>query len=169
MSWLLQLFRSGLTGKRVRSIGRPPSVVLTTQCQRELRHCLAPEIQKGHEGVAYLFGLTSDGVTLAVTAYRPDVETSPGSFRVAAASMAQVVRSAAKNHLSVVGQVHTHPSIAYHSEGDFQGMHIKFPGFVSIVLPDYGVNLPTFANADVVFFTSTDKWQLIAVENLAIV
>ena len=56
--------------------------------------------------------------------------------------MARVVRASAETGLQVVGQVHTHPGRAYHSQGDNQGARIAYTGFVSIVIPEYGQHLP---------------------------
>ena len=59
----------------------------------------------------------------------------------------KVVRAAVDRGLQVVGQVHTHPGDAYHSDGDNAGARIAFTGYVSIVLPDYGRDLPALTRA----------------------
>jgi proteasome lid subunit RPN8/RPN11 len=144
-------------------------LAITAQCLRELEVCLSPARQKRHEGVAYLFGLTANGTTLAVTAFRPQAETTPGSFRVSAAAMAKAVRAAADSHLAVVAQVHTHPKIAYHSQGDIDGANIRYPGFASLVIPIYGDALPSLDRTDILIYAGENGWNPIIVGDVAIV
>lgn len=121
----------------------PPRALLTTDLVLGLRPQLNGSIGRRHESIAYLLGFTSGNATLATTAVWPDATTSPGSFDVAPAAMAYVMRTAADTGLQVVGQLHTHPGDAYHSDGDVEGARIAYPGFISLVLPDYGKNLPS--------------------------
>ena len=55
--------------------------------------------------------------------------------------------------LQVVGQLHTHPGEAHHSAGDLEGMRIRYPGYFSIVVPDYGSQLPSFKHAHILMWT----------------
>lgn len=130
----------------------PPRLVLTEACIEALRTCMEPEIRRGHEGVAYVVGQTDGTVTLGVAAVRPEAATTRGSFSVTAPAMAKVVRTAIKAGLQVVGQVHTHPGHAYHSDGDVDGARIVYRGFVSVVLPDYGRRLPALDGAAIYMF-----------------
>ena len=120
----------------------PFGFVWTEPCVRAVHDCLMPAIGRQHEGVAYLLGQTDGNTTVAVAAIRPEAATTSGSFDVTSAAMARVVRASAETGLQVVGQVHTHPGRAFHSQGDDQGAHIAYTGFVSIVIPDYGRHLP---------------------------
>jgi proteasome lid subunit RPN8/RPN11 len=113
---------------------------------------MAPEITKGHEGVAYLFGQTNADSTLVVGAIRPECKTTPGSFNVSSAAMARVVRGAGDAGLQVVGQIHSHPKEAFHSSGDEDGARIAYDGFVSVVVPDYGRRLPSLHGAAFYFY-----------------
>ena len=99
-----------------------------------------------------MIGLTDGTTTLAVASIRPQAATTRGSFSVNAPAMAQVVRSATRAGLQLVGQVHTHPGKAYHSDGDVEGARIVYRGFVSIVLPDYGRRLPALEGAAMYMF-----------------
>ena len=117
-----------------------PRLVLTEACVAGLRPCLEPEIRKGHEGIGYLLGLSDGTTTLAVSVVRPKATTTPGSVTVDSPSVARVVRLAVDRDLQLVGQVHTHPGRAYHSDGDEAGARIAYSGYVSIVLPDYNSN-----------------------------
>lgn len=135
----------------------PPRIVISEACLAALSECLALEIRKGHEGIAYLLGQTDGATTVAVAAIRPDAQTTRGSFNVGTPAMARVVRAAVDRGLQVVGQVHTHPGDAYHSEGDDEGARIAFTGYVSLVLPDYGRNLPTLTGGAAFFFFQAGK------------
>ena len=135
-----------------------PTLLLTEACLAGLHVCLAPEMCKGHEGIAYLFGRTDGAITLAVTAFRPAAKTTPGSFLVEPPAMARGVRAPATLRLQVIAQVHTHPSMAYHSEGDVEGARIRYPGYSSIVLPNYGRSLPRLDDAAVYVFDRAHTW-----------
>jgi proteasome lid subunit RPN8/RPN11 len=113
---------------------------------------MEPEIEKGHEGIAYLLGHSDGTNTLTVAAIRPHARTTQGSFAVGSLAMACVVRSAVDCGLQLVGQVHTHPGRAYHSGGDEDGARIAYSGYVSIVLPDYGRRLPRLDGAATYMF-----------------
>jgi proteasome lid subunit RPN8/RPN11 len=135
-----------------------PKLLLTQACLEGLQVCLAPEMHKSHEGIAYLLGRTDGAITLAVTAFRPDAKTTPGSFVVELRAMARGVRAAANLGLQVVAQVHTHPSMAYHSDGDIEGARIRYLGYGSIVLPNYGRSLPRLDDAAVYIFGVANAW-----------
>ena len=147
----------------------PPRLILTESCVSALSECMEPEIRRGHEGVAYVLGQTDGAVTLAIAAVRPQAATTRGSFFVSAPAMAQVVRTAIRAGLQVIGQVHTHPGKAYHSDGDVEGARIVYRGFVSVVLPDYGRRLPTLDGAAVYMFRGKAGFAEIAPEHAGIV
>jgi proteasome lid subunit RPN8/RPN11 len=112
-------------------------VLLTETLPFALQRCIAREITQRHEGIAYL-GQT-DGVTTTVLgAIRPEAVTTPGSFSISAAAAARAVRKINDIGLQLVGQIHSHPGGAYHSDGDETGARIAYGGFVSIVVPNYG-------------------------------
>ena len=146
-----------------------PRLIVTEACVAALRGCLAPEIRKVHEGISYLAGRTDGTTTLAVAAMRPDAGTTRGSFNVSAPAMARIVRAAASQGLQVVGQVHTHPGEAYHSDGDEDGARIAYTGYVSLVLPDYGRRLPAFDAAAVFMFRAPVGFVEIRLSSFTIV
>jgi len=130
---------------------------MTAGCVRALAICLAPEREKRLEGITYLFGQTNGKTTLAVGAIRPEAKTTVGSFQVQSQAMAKFVRSVCDMGLKVIGQVHTHPGQAYHSDGDVEGARIAYSGYVSIVLPDYGRYLPNLTGAVIYMYQSDQK------------
>ena len=126
-----------------------PRLVLSEACLDGVARSLRRTIAACHEGIVYLLGHTDGETTVATTAIQPAAHTTHGSFNVSSVAMARVVRAAADHGLQVVAQVHSHPGEAYHSEGDVAGARIKYPGYVSIVLPDYGRQLPSLEGAAV--------------------
>jgi hypothetical protein len=73
--------------------------------------------------------------------------------------MAKVVRVAMGYGLQVVGQVHTHPKLAFHSDGDELGARIRYSGYVSIVLPEYGCALPDISEAAMFMYLAGKGFQ----------
>ncbi len=151
--------------------GPPPPrrFVITESCITALGICMAPEIKKGHEGVAYLLGQSDGTTTIAIAAIRPAAMTTKGSFNVPPAAMARVVRAAVDRGLQVIGQVHTHPGQAYHSDGDDDGAKIAFTGFISIVLPHYGRHLPSFTGAAAYVFKVGERFMVLDPATIVIV
>lgn len=134
----------------------PPrlAAVMTTQCRDQLTEELRRSLRRGHEGMVYFVGLTTGKMTLAVSAVLPEAVTTHGSVDVGAAEIGKIVRGAASAGLQVVGQLHTHPGDAYHSDGDLAGMRIRYPGYVSLVVPEHGARLPSLDQAHVLMWTA---------------
>jgi proteasome lid subunit RPN8/RPN11 len=127
-------------------------LIITESALLCMQQSLAAETAKRHEGIAYLLGQTNGSTTIVLGAVRPESHTTRGSFNVTSLAMAKVVRKADDAGLQVVGQIHTHPGEAYHSDGDVEGARIAYDGFVSIVAPDYGRLLPSLTRCAVYFF-----------------
>lgn len=145
-----------------RAINRLPAprLIVTEASLHAMRECVATEIALHHEGITYLLGQTNGTTTIVIGAIRPNANTTRGSFEVSSVAMARVVRTAASAGLDVVGQLHTHPTHAYHSEGDEEGARIAYNGYVSIVVPDYGHHLPSLAGAAIYFYRNRSFTQL---------
>ncbi len=118
-----------------------------------MARALVDSLEKGHEGIVYFVGLTTGTTTLAVYGISPDSVTTPHSVDVDAPDLGKVIRSAAMAGLQVVGQLHTHPRTAYHSPGDLEGMRIRYPGYFSTVVGDYGSQLPSLEQAHTLMWT----------------
>ncbi len=126
---------------------------MTTQCRDELTDKLRGNIRRGHEGIVYFVGLTTGSTSLALFAVAPEADATAGSVDVSALELGKVIRLAAMAELQVVGQLHTHPCGAYHSDGDLTGMKIRHPGYFSIVVPNYGAELPSLRDAHTLMWT----------------
>ena len=147
MQWFRRLFARRKPPGMTPAPLRPPQFVLAAECLTGLAACFEHTAAQEHEGIAYLLGRADTEVTLAVAAIRPEARTTRGSFEVGSAAMARVVRTASDCGLQVVGQVHSHPGDAFHSDGDVAGARIRYYGYVSIVVPEYGRRLPDLCGA----------------------
>ena len=129
-------------------------VRMTTHCCDQTTKCLQTSVQRGHEGIVYFVGLTNGATTMVLYAMLPEVDSTRRSVDVSARELGKIIRSASEAGLQVVGQLHTHPADAYHSDGDLVGMRIRYPGYFSIVVPDYGARLPSLRHSDTVMWTT---------------
>lgn len=163
MNWLSSvsgwLRKPGMPSKKGMIRPESPRVVVTAEGMTAITNGLATERAARHEGIVYLLGVVDGSVTLIVGAIRPTARTTAGSFEVSSRSMALVVRTASNAGLYVVGQLHSHPGPAYHSEGDELGAQIRFPGFTSIVVPCYGDTLPDLTGAAVFVIDEDGEFQ----------
>ena len=126
---------------------------MTTQCRNQLTEQLRGSFRRGHEGIVYFVGLTTGSTTLALSSMAPESDATAGSVDVSAVELGKVIRFAAMAELQVVGQLHTHPYGARHSDGDLTGMKIRHPGYFSIVVPNYGAELPSLGDAHILMWT----------------
>lgn len=137
-------------------------VRMTTHCRNQTAQHLRTSAQLGLEGIVYFVGLTNGRTTTALYAMLPEVHSTPRSVDVSAPQIGKIIRSASDAGLQVVGQLHTHPADAYHSNGDLMGMHIRHPGYFSVVLPDYGTRLPSFKESHTLMWTG-DRFHEVGV------
>ncbi len=136
-----------------------PRIVFTDAALAALRPALVSKTRARHEGIVYFVGRTDGYVTLITSVFIPEATTTHGSFNVSARSMAKLVEFAASHGLQVVGQLHTHPMGAFHSDGDIEGTHIHYQGYVSMVVPNYGAALPSLADAHILRYERIRGWQ----------
>ena len=127
---------------------------MTTHCCDQTTKYLRKSAQRRHEGIVYYVGVTNGTTTVALYAMLPKVDSTSRSVDVSARELGKISHSASEAGLQVVGQLHTHPADAYHSDGDLLGMRIRYPGYFSIVVPDYGAQLPSFRHSHTVLWTT---------------
>ena len=131
-----------------------PVIIMTESCIEQVSLQFAPSTGRGLESIVYLLGLTNGHSTLAVASVAPPSIATPTSVDVEAHELGKVIRSAADSDMQVVGQIHTHPNGAFHSQGDLHGMRIRHPGYFSIVVPEYGAYLPSLDNAHALMWSN---------------
>ena len=154
---MIKKFWSAIAHPRRKNPQQAPTlaVVMTTQCRDQIGEQLARDIHRGHEGVIYFIGLTTGTTTVALSGVLPRAISTSGSFDVPTSEMRKIVRVATESGLQVVGQLHTHPGQAYHSDGDLEGMRNRYPGYFSIVAPKYGAHLPSFQRTHTLMWTNS--------------
>ncbi|MBB4305691.1 proteasome lid subunit RPN8/RPN11 [Rhodobium orientis] len=165
-TWLGRWFKSTPTPH---TDPRRPKIIMPQDCLLALTEALRPSLERRHEGIAYLLGRTDGTVTLATTVFAPVARTTAGSFHVDARSMAICMQAAGAHELQIVAQVHTHPGQAYHSDGDVDGARIRYPGYASIVVPNYGVHLPQLDGIAAYLWRAGDGWQTLNTDDLIII
>ena len=148
---------------------QPAKLLVTAGALDDLMTALMQSQRLRHEGVAYLLGRTDGTVTLAVAVFAPEAQTTAGSFHVQTRAMASCTRAAARFELQVVAQVHTHPGRAYHSDGDVEGAKIRYPGYASLVLPEYGRHLPSLAGAAAYLWQKPYGWVELSDDDIIII
>lgn len=150
---------------RSRPQDRSRWVSITPHCVKEIGDALSDSAIRRHEGIVYLLGTTDGRATRVISCVAPEATTTWASFVVSAPAMARVVRAAANARLAVVGQIHTHPGLAFHSLGDFRGMRIRYSGYVSLVLPAYGGRFPDVAGAELLMCEAPFRFVRVDVQS----
>ena len=153
----------------VRPIPPSPRLLVAQSCFDGLLECLSVGVERRHEAVALLLGRWNGERAIALHAVRPQAHTTAGSFHIPAREMARVIALATRLDLQVVAQVHTHPVEAFHSEGDEEGANIRYDGFFSLVLPDYGTRLPSLAAIAMYVFSSDRGWVQLSDDDLSVI
>lgn len=167
-AWLSRLL--GLEPKRTcKVLPQPPRLLISQQALDALVPALARSHQMQHEGVAFLLGRTDGTVTIVVGVFAPEARTTAGSFFVPPRAVAACVQAAAELDLQIAGQIHTHPRGAGHTDGDEDGAKIRYPGFASIVVPDYGRHLPSLKGAATYLWQKQEEWVQLDHESVVII
>lgn len=98
-------------------------------------------IDFGHEGFVYWAGIRQDNLVHINTVVAPETISSVGRVTIPPVSNFYVIQRLAKENLTHIGQVHTHPSSwVGHSSGDDSRAAFKREGLLSIVVPEYCVD-----------------------------
>lgn len=141
----------------LRSSSRVHECTIASSVMAAVTDILAPARRRRVEGIAYFLGRT-DGVHATIlSSVAVSADATFGSFFVPSSEMVRVVNAANAAALQVVGQIHTHPHEAFHSAGDDAGAQIRFDGFITIVVPDYGMYLPSLRGSAVFAYSSDDS------------
>jgi hypothetical protein len=92
----------------------------------------------GHEGFAIWAGTLSGGDAYVSTLVVPRVTLGPLHGAISAETTARVLDALDQRDLVPVMQLHTHPWAAALSETDAIRPVAAIPGFISVVIPDFG-------------------------------
>lgn len=167
LDWLERVLGRGPKGIPITP--QPAKLLVTADALDDLMAALTRSQRQRHEGIAYLLGRTDGVVTVAVAVFAPEARTTAGSFHVPARAMLACMQAAARFELQVVAQVHTHPGQAYHSDGDVEGAKIRYPGYASLVLPEYGRHLPSLSAAAAYLWQKPNGWIELSNDEIIII
>lgn len=166
-SWLKRKWRRPSVSCEVTAPTRP--IVLMTSALNSLSNAIKESGAQSHEGIVYLAGRITDSRTIITTTLVPEAKTTRGSFEVSGESMSRVVDRACHARLELVGQLHSHPGSAYHSDGDVEGANLVRNGFVSIVVPNYGLYLPELTQSCAYQWTTENGFIEVQIEQILVV
>lgn len=115
----------------------------------------------GEEGIGIWAGSLAEGDGFASTLVMPAV-TAHGDLHgeLSAETMAAVVSRLDDLDLVALAQIHSHPREAYLSSIDEERPALAVPGFLSIVIPNFGfVDLAEVGNWAVYEYRSREAWH----------
>ena len=122
---------------------RVPHITITADLIKKSVSLLqgAKDEISAHEKVLYWAGVRWDEGWNITTCIEPELTSTWGSYQTSASANAKVIQYLAANQLELLCQVHSHPGIFIdHSDGDDEGAFMPYEGFLSIVVPFYGVD-----------------------------
>jgi len=166
-SWLRRKWRRQSVSREDMAPTRP--IVLMASALNSLSNAIKEAAARRHEGIVYLAGWITDSTTIITTTLVPEAKTTRGSFEVSAESMSRVVDRACKARVELVGQLHSHPGAAYHSDGDVEGANLVRNGFVSIVVPEYGLYLPELTQSCAFQWNTDNGFTEVQIEQILVV
>jgi proteasome lid subunit RPN8/RPN11 len=70
--------------------------------------------------------------------FRPQQFVDVDYFRIPAEGMRALLTHLRRHRLQILGQVHSHPKLAFHSEADNQWAIVRHVGATSLVVPWFG-------------------------------
>ena len=93
-----------------------------------------------------------------------------GGFQVADAWLNAFWVALAERHEGVRVQVHTHPYDAFHSATDDAYPIVQSPGFLSLVIPEFGMGPASFDDAYLCEITENGSWRAVNIaDRIAVV
>jgi len=123
------------------------------QTFRTFRQCGRAEC----ECVVYWTGPVSDN--LVNDQEHPLHLRSPFGYQVDEKWLTKFWTRLAEEKRSIKAQIHTHPSIAFHSSTDDQWPIVSQPGFLSIVIPDFGMGETSFDRTWIGYLQPDGGWK----------
>jgi proteasome lid subunit RPN8/RPN11 len=121
------------------------------------------------ERVVFWLGKRSIHAASPVTElYVPEQAAARDYFHISAASMTKLMQQLRAKRLSLLGQIHSHPGKAFHSEADDNWAVVRHRGAISVVVPHFAaeVSSSTFSQyAEVFQLSAADTWERVIPED----
>jgi hypothetical protein len=110
----------------------------------------------------------ADAPCLVDDLYLPTQEAAKDYFHIPAASMTQLMGVLARQRVTLLAQIHSHPGEAFHSEADDRWAVVRHRGALSIVVPEFAsrVTALNFSQFAAVFrLSAANEWAPVDPEN----
>jgi len=113
----------------------------------------------------------SSGLVLGTrpTQYHPEHEANAGGFVLDDRWLNGFWLALAEANMGIRVQVHTHPAEAFHSAVDDAFPIIHTPGFLSLVIPNFGLGPVGFNDAFLTEIQHDGRWREVALAERIIV
>lgn len=91
--------------------------------------------------------------------HHPEHSAGPIGYDVDGAWLTEFFPSLTAEERKVRVQVHTHPGSTFHSSRDDGMALIYVPGFLSLVIPNFGLGAPSLEGSYLTVLDSNGRWQ----------
>jgi len=125
---------------------------------------------KGHEGVVLWLGKRAFPSARVTHVYEPLHRASSDFFHIPPDGMRQLMAYLEQHDVALLAQVHTHPGEAFHSGADDKWAMVRHLNALSLVLPDFAVNVTShnfFAMAATFRLDEYNRWVQVRNSELA--
>jgi hypothetical protein len=115
--------------------------------------------RKQHEGHGIWVGRDIDDVFDVADVWFPKQRNTVASYEVSAEEIHRLNVRLSSESMTIIAQVHSHPSGAFHSYIDDEYSSLSLPGSFSVVVPDFGfVECLDDLNQYAVFRYTGSRW-----------
>jgi proteasome lid subunit RPN8/RPN11 len=90
------------------------------------------------EAVCHWLGECSPQFAIVSTVWIPTFTATATSYDISSLEMLRLKQKLDSSGLSLLAQIHSHPGAAFHSSRDDNTAASPWPGFLSIVVPNFG-------------------------------
>jgi hypothetical protein len=120
----------------------------------------------GHEGLVYWAGRGTDGGMVFLSVVVPESNHGPQGVMVEGNEVSRASRRMRQRNLGLKAQVHSHPGgDARHSDGDDDLVLMPFEGMLSVVAPDFGIEVDSLEDLTVHQYQD-GRWVLCSPESV---
>lgn len=146
---------------------RFPPVLLPRSIVETTDKYLSISREEGVEVVVYWSGKKEASGLVVRKVWFPAQTSSPRSFAVGQDALFELNFGLYRLGHELVGQVHTHPSIAFHSETDDENAVSLQSGAISAVVPSFGLYSVSDLDHTLFFERRSHSWVELSSANLA--
>jgi hypothetical protein len=124
---------------------------------------------RGHEGIVLWLGERQSDRVEIVLAYVPEHSARHDMFHIPASGMKKLQAHLRAHRWMIGAQVHSHPSLAFHSRADDDWAIVRHVGALSIVAPYFARDLTTgsFLNDCATYeLDAANRWRKVQVADV---